>query len=152
MYKFVINGISREIDADPETPLLWVIRDELGLKGTKYGCGIGQCGACTIKINGDSVRSCITTLEALENNSNIETIEAVAQTPIGQLLVTAWTQHQVPQCGYCQSGQIVAAEALLKTNPGEISLDLIKSNISNLCRCGTYEKIHNAVLDAAKAR
>lgn len=152
MFKFTINGIPREIDADPEMPLLWVIRDELGLKGTKYGCGIGQCGACTIKINGEIARSCITTLEAIGNNSNIETIETIVESAIGQLLVKTWTQHQVPQCGYCQSGQIVSAEALLKSNPGEISLDLIKSNISNLCRCGTYEKIHSAILDAAKAR
>jgi len=144
-----INGKVHQVEAEPETPLLWVIRDELGLTGTKYGCGIAQCGACTVMIDGQPTRSCSVSLESVAGMS-VTTIEAVTEDPVGQRVVAAWVANQVPQCGYCQSGQVMAITALLKQNPPPSVAD-IASALTNLCRCGTYNAIAAAVRQAAKA-
>ena len=148
--KLQINGRSAEVNSDPETPLLWVIRDELGMTGTKFGCGIAQCGACSVMLDGEVVRSCVTPLSSV-GNAEITTIEAVEDDPVGKRVVEKWVDHQVPQCGYCQSGQVVAATALLKKNatPSE---DEIAAAMINLCRCGTYNAISDAMNDLAGRR
>ncbi len=140
-----INDRSYEIDSEDDTPLLWVIRDELGLTGTKYGCGLAQCGACSVLVDGQVVRSCVTPVSAV-GNSQITTIEAIEADAVGQRVVQKWVEHQVPQCGYCQSGQVMAATALLKrtANPNE---EDIAAAMINLCRCGTYNAINAAVRD-----
>lgn len=142
-----INDKTYQVEADGETPLLWVLRDELGLTGTKYGCGLAQCGACSVLIDGAVTRSCVTPLDGLVGRK-ITTIEAIETDPVGRRVVTAWVKHQVPQCGYCQSGQVMAATALLKqtTHPTD---DEITSTMVNLCRCGTYNAIRAAVHDLA---
>ncbi|MGP4669622.1 (2Fe-2S)-binding protein [Agrobacterium pusense] len=142
-----VNDQSYDVMSDPDTPLLWVIRDELGLTGTKYGCGLAQCGACSVLVDGQIMRSCVTPLESVAD-SNITTIEAIENDDVGKRVVTAWVAHQVPQCGYCQSGQVMAATALLKetANPSE---DDIAAAMINLCRCGTYNAIKAAVNDVA---
>lgn len=144
-----INGMSRDVDVEPDTPLLWVIREELGLTGTKYGCGVAQCGACTVLVDGQPTRSCVTPADSVEG-VEITTIEAVRETEIGQKVVAAWVSNQVPQCGYCQSGQVLAATALLTetSNPTD---DDIEGAMVNLCRCGTYNKIRAAVREASEA-
>jgi len=147
--ELTINGKAHQVDAEPDTPLLWVIRDTLGMTGTKYGCGIAQCGACTVMIDGQPTRSCQTTLESVVGMS-VTTIEAVAEDPIGERVVAAWVANQVPQCGYCQSGQVMAATALLKQTPQPSDED-IAAAMTNLCRCGTYNAIAAAVRQAAKA-
>lgn len=137
-----VNGVTRDLDVEPDAPLLWVIRDELGLTGTKFGCGIAACGACTVHVNGEARRSCVTPVSAVEG-MDVTTIEGVSSngaTDVQQ----AWINHQVPQCGYCQSGMIMAVTALLKTNP-KPSDDDLKSAITNICRCGTYPRIRAAV-------
>ena len=143
--KLDVNGKSVTVNAAPDTPLLWVIRDELNLTGTKYGCGVAQCGACTVHINGVATRSCITQLGSVAGKS-VTTIEGLGG---AHPIQVAWVKHDVPQCGYCQSGQIMSATALLKTKPkptdGEIN-DAMKGNI---CRCGTYNRIHAAIRDAS---
>ncbi|GLK65159.1 2Fe-2S iron-sulfur cluster binding domain-containing protein [Paracoccus kondratievae] len=144
-----INGTKHQIDIEPETPLLWVLRDELGMTGTKYGCGVAQCGACTVLVDGVATRSCVTTVDSVVG-AQITTIEAIEEDPIGQKVVQAWVAHQVPQCGYCQSGQVMAATALLKETPQPGDED-IASAMVNLCRCGTYNAIIAAVRDAAQA-
>ena len=145
--KIRINGKAYEISSDADTPLLWVIRDELGLTGTKYGCGLAQCGACSVLIDGEIVRSCVTALESV-GDRNITTIEAIEADPVGKKVVAAWVAHQVPQCGYCQSGQVMAATALLKQAPNPTE-DEIAAAMINLCRCGTYNAIKAAVHDLA---
>ncbi|MEI9992825.1 MAG: (2Fe-2S)-binding protein [Rhizomicrobium sp.] len=140
--KLKVNGIEHELDIEPDAPLLWVIRDELGLTGTKFGCGIAQCGACTVHVDGNAQRSCVTPVGSVANAeiTTIEGLSAGGLTPVQQ----AWIDHQVPQCGYCQSGMIMAVSALLKTNPRPSDDDLAAA-ITNICRCGTYPRIRGAV-------
>jgi isoquinoline 1-oxidoreductase alpha subunit len=143
-----INGKTYQVEAEPDTPLLWVIRDELGMTGTKYGCGIAQCGACTVLIDGQPTRSCVTNLDSVAGMS-IATIEAISEDPIGRRVVEAWVAHQVPQCGYCQSGQVMTATALLKQSPKPSEQEIAAAMI-NLCRCGTYNAIATALRHAAE--
>jgi aerobic-type carbon monoxide dehydrogenase small subunit (CoxS/CutS family) len=142
-----VNGKTYQVDAEPGTPLLWVLRDSLGLTGTKYGCGIAQCGACTVHVDGRATRSCVLPLSAVLNNeiTTIEGLAADSQHPVQR----AWIEYDVPQCGYCQSGQIMAAAALLaaKPNPADVDID---REITNICRCGTYQRIRMAIHRAAE--
>ncbi|WP_339460294.1 (2Fe-2S)-binding protein [Pseudomonas sp. EA_105y_Pfl2_R69] len=146
--ELMINGTKRQIDSAPDTPLLWVIREELGLTGTKYGCGAAQCGACTVLADGRPLRSCIMPVSAVLNQA-ITTIEVIEEDPVGKRVVDAWVKLQVPQCGYCQSGQVLTATALLKQNakPSEAE---VASSMLNLCRCGTYNAIADAMQQLAK--
>ena len=148
MPHLTINGHAHQVDVDPDTPLLWVLRDTLGLTGTRYGCGIAQCGACTVHIDGVATRSCSVPVGAVEGSA-ITTIEGLSP-PNGDLhpVQKAWIAHDVPQCGYCQSGQIMAAAALLKTNPKPSDAD-IDDAITNICRCGTYQRIREAIHTAS---
>lgn len=149
MVTFVLNGEKRALDIDPDTPLLWVIRDSLQLTGTKYGCGIGACGACTVHIDGEPTRSCSITVGAV-GGTRITTIEGLSETsshPVQQ----AWIEAQVPQCGYCQSGMIMASAALLDRNPNPSDGD-IDADITNICRCGTYARIRTAIHRAAEIK
>lgn len=149
MVQFILNGESRTLDVAAETPLLWALRENAGLTGTKFGCGIGACGACTVHINGKAVRSCMTTAGSVAGAS-VTTIEGLA-TPAGLHRVqTAWIAGQVPQCGYCQSGMIMAVSALLATNPQPTDED-INAAITNICRCATYERIRQAIHAVANA-
>ena len=143
--KLNINGKTVDVNAAPETPLLWVLRDELHMTGTKYGCGIAQCGACTVHLDGQATKSCQTQIKDLDGVS-ITTIEALGGT---HPLQAAWVAHDVPQCGYCQSGQIMAAAALLKTKPKPTDADIDDAMSGNICRCGTYQRIRAAIKDAA---
>lgn len=145
--KLHINDAVFDVGSDPDTPLLWVIRDELGMTGTKYGCGLAQCGACSVLVDGQIVRSCVTPLESVADRK-ITTIEAIEDDEVGKRVVAAWVTHQVPQCGYCQSGQVMAATALLKQTPKPSEEDIAAAMI-NLCRCGTYNAIKAAVNDVA---
>ena len=145
--KLTVNGRSREVDVEPDMPLLWVLRDELDLKGTKFGCGIAACGACTVHINGQPVRSCSYPASAAVGQQVI-TIEGISRNASHPVQV-AWVEHQVPQCGYCQSGQIMAAVALLKQKPNPTDAD-IDAAMTNICRCGTYARIRKAIHAAAK--
>ena len=151
MARFRVNGTAQELDIEPEMPLLWALRDELGLTGTKFGCGIAACGACTVVVNGNPVRSCVTPVSAVEG-AEITTIEGLAVNAAGGLtpVQQAWIEHQVPQCGYCQSGMIMAVSALLATNPAPSDAE-IDGAIPNVCRCGTYPRIRQAIADAARA-
>ncbi len=141
-----INGNIVQADVADDTPLLWVLRDELGLTGTKYGCGIAQCGACTVHMDGAPVRSCSSPRGAL-TDQKITTIEAIGETPVGQAVQKAWLEHEVVQCGYCQSGQIMSATALLANNstPSDSDIDMAMSG--NICRCATYTRIRSAIKD-----
>ena len=143
-----INGKSMSVDAEADTPLLWVIRDEIGLTGTKFGCGMALCGACTVHLDGVPVRSCQTTLSAV-GAKEISTIESVSSTSVGRKIQAAWIQHDVPQCGYCQSGQIMSAVALLKDKPKPSDTDIDQAMSGNICRCGTYPRIRAAIHTAA---
>lgn len=147
MIELTINGNTRQLDIEPEMPLLWALRNELGLTGTKFGCGIAACGACTVHVDGQPVRSCVTPVSAVQNGQ-ITTIEGLAQNAAGTAALTAvqqaWIDHQVPQCGYCQSGMIMAVSALLEANPNPDDA-AIESSISNVCRCGTYPRISKAI-------
>ncbi|MDJ0979647.1 MAG: (2Fe-2S)-binding protein [Erythrobacter sp.] len=145
MAKFILNGEPVEVDADPAMPILWVVREKLGLSGTKFGCGIAQCGACTVHLDGQPVRSCSTPVSAAEG-SEITTIEGIAGAG-GELTVLqeAWVSEQVPQCGYCQSGQIMSAAALLRDNPTPSDEDIDAAMSGNICRCGTYTRIRRAI-------
>jgi len=140
--KLKINGTVHDLDVEDDAPLLWVIRDEVGLTGTKFGCGIAQCGACTVHVDGNAQRSCVTPVSSVVGKeiTTIEGLSANGLTPVQQ----AWIDHQVPQCGYCQSGMIMAVSALLKSNP-KPSDDELASAITNICRCGTYPRIREAV-------
>lgn len=144
-----INGTSQTVDVEPDTPLLWVLRDTLGMTGTKYGCGVAQCGACTVLVDGVATRSCVLPVEAVDG-AEITTIEAIENDPVGQKVVAAWVANQTPQCGYCQSGQVMAATALLKETPEPTEEDIAFA-MTNLCRCGTYNAISAAVRQAASA-
>jgi isoquinoline 1-oxidoreductase alpha subunit len=146
--ELTINGTKHQVDVEPDTPLLWVLRDTLGMTGTKYGCGLAQCGACTVLVDGYATRTCVTPVDSVAG-TEIMTIEAITEDPEGQKVVEAWVDHQVPQCGYCQSGQVMAATALLKENANPTDDDIAGAMI-NLCRCGTYHAIAAAVRQAAK--
>ncbi len=148
MASLTINGKTREVNADPSTPLLWVIRDNLGMTGTKFGCGAALCGACTVHLDGKPVRSCSTPLSAAAGKK-ITTIEAIGATPTGKKVQQAWTALDVPQCGYCQSGQIMAATALLEAKPRPSDADIDAAMAGNICRCGTYPRIRAAIHKAA---
>ena len=150
MVKLTINGTSHDVDVEPDTPLLWVIRDTIGLTGTKYGCGIAQCGACTVHVDGKPVRSCVLPVGALQNRAVI-TIEGVGATPAGARVQKAWLDLEVVQCGYCQSGQIMSAAALLTATPNPDDSDIDAAMAGNICRCGTYVRIRAAVKQAASA-
>ena len=143
-----VNGSPREIDVAPDTPLLWVLRDELQLTGTKFGCGIAQCGACTVHLGGQAVRACVTPVSAV-GNREVTTIEAVSG-PVAQAVQGAWRRLEVVQCGYCQSGQIMSAVALLAAKPRPTDDDVDAAMTGNLCRCATYVRIRAAIHEAAK--
>jgi isoquinoline 1-oxidoreductase alpha subunit len=149
MARLTVNGQSHTVDADPDTPLLWVLRDHIGLTGTKYGCGIAQCGACTVHMDGMAVRSCSVPV-SLADGKQITTIEGLAQNGTLHKVQKAWVEHDVPQCGYCQSGMIMAVAALLKDKPKPTDAD-IDREITNICRCGTYQQVREAIHTAANA-
>ena len=143
-----VNGESHTVDVDDDTPLLWVLRDVLGMTGTKFGCGMALCGACTVHVDGAPTRSCITTIDSV-GTSEITTIEAIDRTPSGRSIQKAWIDLEVPQCGYCQSGQIMSASALLAGNPNPNDADINDAMSGNICRCGTYVRIRAAIKAAA---
>ena len=145
-----INGTAHSIDADGDTPLLWVLRDVLGMTGTKFGCGMALCGACTVHVDGTATRSCITTIDSI-GDSKIRTIEAISATRSGARIQKAWLDHEVPQCGYCQSGQIMSASALLASNAHPSDSDIDDAMSGNICRCGTYVRIREAIKLASNA-
>ncbi len=147
-YTINVNGSSHEVDVQPDMPLLWVLRDKLGLLGTKYGCGIAQCGACTVHIGGTPIRSCTTPISQV--TAEVTTIEGLARGSELHPLQEAWIEHDVPQCGYCQAGQIMQAAALLANNPDPSDNDIDEALAGNYCRCGTYIRIRAAVHTAAK--
>ena len=147
MIRLRVNGQALELDVPGDTPLLWALRENAGLTGTKFGCGIGACGACTVHLNGAAARSCVLPVSALQD-VDITTIEGLGEDTELHPVQAAWLEEQVPQCGYCQSGMIMAAAALLETNPQPTDED-INANITNLCRCGTYVRIRNAIHAAA---
>ena len=149
MISLSINGKTLKADASPDTPLLWVLRDSLHLTGTKFGCGIAQCGACTVHLDGEPVRSCVTPASAARGKK-VTTIEGIGTTRAGDAVQAAWIRHDVPQCGYCQSGQIMNAAALLKDKPRPTRDEIIEHMSSNICRCGTYPRIVRAVERAAR--
>ena len=148
-YKLTVNGQSREVAADRGTPLLWVLREDLKMTGTKYGCGISACGACTVHVGGVATRSCVLPV-SLVGDRPIVTIEGVGQDPVGRAVQQAWVSEDVVQCGYCQSGQIMAAVALLKSSPRPTDADIEASMGGNLCRCGTYVRIREAIKNVAQ--
>lgn len=149
MFSLTVNGVSHTLDLDGDTPLLWVVRDMLGLKGSKFGCGAGLCGACTMHLNGQPIRTCITPLAAVAGQ-NITTIEGITPAHGLSPVQQAWEELSVPQCGYCQSGQIMAATALLASNPRPSDADIDNAMSGNLCRCGTYPRIRKAIHRAAE--
>ncbi len=149
MARLTINGQSHNVDVEPNTPLLWVIREQVGLTGTKYGCGIGHCGACTVHIDGAAIRSC-SLLVGAAVGKQITTIEGLAQNGVLHKVQKAWIDHEVPQCGYCQCGMIMAVAALLKVKPKPTDAD-IDSTITNICRCGTFQQVREAIHAAANA-
>ena len=139
-----VNGTSHSVDVDGDTPLLWVLCDVLGMTGTKFGCGMALCGACTVHIDGTATRSCITSIDSI-GDSQVTTIEAIGTTAAGSKIQKAWLEHEVAQCGYCQSGQIMSASALLATNPHPTDADIDDAMSGNICRCGTYVRIRSAI-------
>ncbi len=144
-----VNGKTIDVNADPDTPLLWVLREQIGLTGTKYGCGIAQCGACTVHVDGVAMRSCSVPL-SLALGKQVTTIEGLAQNGVLHKVQKAWVEHDVPQCGYCQSGMIMAVAALLKDKPKPTDAD-IDREITNICRCGTFQQVREAIHAAANA-
>jgi isoquinoline 1-oxidoreductase alpha subunit len=144
-----VNGSARAHNAEPDTPLLWVLREQLGLTGTKYGCGIAQCGACTVHINGEPVRSCVRPVSSVDAGDKITTIEGLSADGASHPLQKAWAQIDVPQCGFCQSGMLMTAAALLKNKPKPTDAD-IDEQVTNICRCGTYNRVRAAIHIAAK--
>ena len=148
MTPVTINGRRHDIDLPADTPLLWALRDELGLTGTKFGCGMALCGACTVHLDGQAVRSCMTPLSAVANKK-VTTIEAIEADPVGKAVQSAWIEVSVPQCGYCQAGQIMSATALLKRTPKPSDADIDGAMAGNICRCGTYSRIRTAIKQAA---
>jgi len=149
MIKFAVNGKEAYSEQPGDTPLLWVVRDELGLTGTKFGCGVAQCGACTVHVNGTPTRSCVTPISAVQGKriTTIEGLSPAADHPLQK----AWIAEQVPQCGYCQSGQIMTAAALLAKTPKPTDAQIDTAMTGNICRCGTYQRIHRAIARAARA-
>ncbi len=145
-----INGKDTEVNADPDTPILWALRDTLGMTGTKFGCGAALCGACTVHIDGTATRSCVTPISAAAGKK-ITTIEAVANDPVGLAVHKAWVAHDVVQCGYCQSGQIMSATALLQHNKKPTDADIDNAMAGNICRCGTYARVRSAIKAAAQS-
>jgi len=145
-----VNGMDHIVDVDGDTPLLWVLRDVLGFTGTKFGCGMALCGACTVHMDGEPVRSCITPIESVEKAA-ITTIEAIGDTPTGRKIQNAWLDLEVVQCGYCQSGQIMTASALLASNPNPDDAAIDAAMAGNICRCGTYSRIRAAIKQAANS-
>ena len=148
MITLQVNGKAQQVDAAPDTPLLWALRDVLGLTGTKYGCGMALCGACTVHVDGQPVRSCITPVSAV-GQAKITTIEAIGEDRVGKVVQAAWVEVGVPQCGYCQPGQIMSATALLKRTPKPTDADIDTAMSGNICRCGTYTRIRAAIHRAA---
>jgi isoquinoline 1-oxidoreductase alpha subunit len=148
-FVITVNGTSHNVDVDGDTPLLWVLRDVLGMTGTKFGCGMALCGACTVHTNGAPTRSCITPIEII-GNSEITTIEAIGATAAGAKIQRAWLDREVPQCGYCQSGQIMSAAALVASNLHPTDTDIDDAMSGNICRCGTYARIREAIKQAAE--
>jgi isoquinoline 1-oxidoreductase alpha subunit len=144
-----VNGESRSLDVDPRTPLVWVLRDELDLKGTKFGCGMSLCGACTVHVDGAPIRACVTPVSAVAEAAAITTIEGIGATPIGAKVQQAWLDVDVVQCGYCQAGQIMSATALLARNAAPSDADIDAAMAGNLCRCATYNRIRAAIKQAA---
>ena len=149
-YTLKINGKAHGVDVDGDTPLLWVLRDVLGMTGTKFGCGRALCGACTVHINGAATRSCITRIDII-GKSEVTTIEAIGKTAAGAKIQKAWVDQEVPQCGYCQSGQIMSASALLASKPNPTDSDIDGAMSGNICRCGTYVRIREAIKQAARS-
>ena len=149
-YQLIINGENREVEAVPNTPLLWVLRDNLNLTGTKYGCGVAQCGACTVHLDGTAVRSCSTPVSII-GNKKVTTIEGISSEEKVHPVQQAWIDENVPQCGYCQTGQIMSAIALLDKNPTPTDSEIEEAMKGNICRCGTYERIRKAIKRAANA-
>ena len=149
MFNLSINGQTQQVDVPADMPLLWVLRDVLGMTGTKFGCGIAQCGACTVHLDGAAVRSCVLPVAAV-GDKKITTIEAVGETPAGKKVQQAWRQIDVVQCGYCQSGQVMSAASLLTQNPNPTDADIDAAMAGNICRCGTYNRIRAAIKQAAK--
>ena len=145
-----INGRDTQVDADPNTPILWALRDVLNMTGTKFGCGAALCGACTVHLNGQATRSCVTPISAAVGQK-ITTIEAMESDKIGKAVQDAWVKHDVPQCGYCQSGQVMSATTLLKINKNPSDSDIESAMSGNICRCGTYQRIRAAIKDASKS-
>lgn len=145
-----VNGTEHLVDVDGDTPLLWVLRDVIGLTGTKFGCGVALCGACTVHLNGAAIRSCVTRVDSI-GTSAVTTIEAVGATASGRSVQQAWLDIDVVQCGYCQSGQIMAAAALIASNPHPSDADIDAAMSGNICRCGTYKRIREAIKSAAEA-
>ena len=149
-FKIEVNGIEHVVDVDGDTPLLWVLRDVLGMMGTKFGCGRALCGACTVHLDGSPIRSCSTTIDSI-GSSRITTIEAIGATPLGAAVQKAWLDREVPQCGYCQSGQIMSAVALLAETPDPTDSDIDDAMSGNICRCGTYVRIREAIKQVARS-
>jgi isoquinoline 1-oxidoreductase alpha subunit len=145
-----INGETKTVNAAGDTPLLWALRDELGMTGTKFGCGMALCGACTVHLDGQPTRSCVLPIAAV-GDRNITTIEAIGDTPSGRRVQRAWLEHEVVQCGYCQSGQIMSAAALLASKPQPTDADIDAAMVGNICRCGTYLRIRDAIKAAARS-
>jgi isoquinoline 1-oxidoreductase alpha subunit len=150
MVQLNVNGRAVSVDSDPATPLLWALREQLNLTGTKFGCGVAACGACTVHVNGQPTRACVTPLSAMAG-AQVTTIEAIDGDRIGRAVQEAWIRHDVVQCGYCQSGQVMAATALLKTKRNPSDQDIDGAMAGNICRCGTYQRIRVAIKDAAKS-
>ena len=148
MAKFYVNGDAIQFNAAPDTPLLWVIRDYIGLTGTKFGCGMAQCGACTVHVNGEAVRSCVTPVSTIEGK-RVNTIEGLPDSPVTKAVRAAWLDKDVVQCGYCQPGQVMSATALLAKNPKPTDAQIDEAMSGNLCRCGTYQRIREAVKSAS---
>jgi isoquinoline 1-oxidoreductase alpha subunit len=150
MTTLTLNGKSTTVDVDPATPILWALRDTLGMTGTKFGCGMAQCGACTVHVNGVATRSCVTPLAAAAG-TQLTTIEGLEADRVGRAVIDAWVKHDVAQCGYCQSGQVMGATALLKRTRKPSDAQIDEAMKGNVCRCGTYQRIRAAIHDAAKA-
>ena len=145
-----VNGTNHKVDVDADTPVLWVLRDVLGMTGTKFGCGAGLCGACTIHVDGAPTRACLTTVQAV-GKGHVQTVEGLAQSPVGTALQQAWLALDVPQCGYCQSGQLMSAAGLLATNQAPSDQEIDDAMAGNICRCGTYPRIRAGIRQAALA-
>ena len=150
-FTIAVNGLKRTVDVDGDTPLLWALRDELDLKGSKFGCGVGLCGACTVHLDGEATRSCITPISSV-GEAAVSTIEGMAANPVGRRLQAAWMELDVPQCGYCQAGQIMSAAALLSKNPHPTDQEIDTAMSGNVCRCCAYSRIRAAIKKAALAQ